>query len=202
MALERFSPLPFTVRFQRSPFILRPDRVGLEKWRDVLKQLSYQRVGSDRWYTNFIERMTVAGKEAGIDFNFDGEVGNSFHSLRLLEWAATLEENKQEALASQLAIEHFEKANCVCKRDTLLGAIRECKINETEAIAVLDDTDRYNAQVQKKLLAHARGAIHSIPVFNFQLLGPHPNVIATSTIHGSAGVSEYEKVISNFVNRC
>lgn len=88
---------------------------------------------NEPWLASFEERMAKAGEELGIRYNFDGIVGNSLKSLRLLRWAArfnvregeSVTVNVQEMLADVLARYHFEEATTVGKEENLRNAVAE-----------------------------------------------------------------------------
>merc|ERR1711991_1068270 len=94
-------------KLQCLPFILRPERVGEEKWLDVLKSLGMQR-GDPYWSEAFVPAMVLKGKKLGIHFNFDGNVGNSMKSLCLICWTRKAHPEKTEQLIDVMAREHFE----------------------------------------------------------------------------------------------
>ena len=75
-----------TVRYRRRPFILRPERIGMEPWLGVLRKLGVSR-GNPGWVNSFVPAMVAKGKQLGIAFDFGGNVGNSLDSLRLLHFA-------------------------------------------------------------------------------------------------------------------
>lgn len=159
------------------PFILRPERKGLEPWLGVLAALSVQRSGDQSWLRNFLAQMRANGKLLGIDFDFGGEVGNSLDSLRLLWWAGEkyghgspldeAGEGGQERLANKLAFYHFEQKLTVGKHDNLLKAVEECGYDVQEAAQVLASADKWRSEVLESMaLCHKQG-IHSIPRITF-----------------------------------
>lgn len=98
---------------------------------------------SESWLVSFKERMARAGERVGIHYNFDGIVGNSLKSLRLLRWAARfnvregefITVNVQEMLADVLARNHFEQATTVGKEENLRKAVLEVNAElETRSI--------------------------------------------------------------------
>lgn len=97
-----------SIKWIRKPFILRPERKTLEPWKEVLSK-KY----SPEWTKRFEKQMKEAGKELQIEFNFDGNVGNSFQSLRLIHWISKNYPEKQEPLVKILSRNHFEKNLCV-----------------------------------------------------------------------------------------
>lgn len=99
----------------RKPFILRPDRIpGQHKpWIQVLRDVLHK---SDAWF----EALQAKGREFGIRFDFQGEVGNSLDSLRLVQWSR--KHGLQEDLSEELARGHFEERKCTCNHTVLLEA--------------------------------------------------------------------------------
>lgn len=106
----------FSIKWIRKPFILRPERKGLESWREVLST-KY----SVEWTKNFEKQMKAAGKELDIKFSFEGNVGNSFQSLRLIYWISKNYPTKQEQLIRILSRNHFERNMCVGEICNLLN---------------------------------------------------------------------------------
>mmetsp|Transcript_7717 Transcript_7717/g.17869 ORF Transcript_7717/g.17869 Transcript_7717/m.17869 type:complete len:139 (+) Transcript_7717:239-655(+) len=130
--------------------------------------------------------MTAKGKSLGLNFEFDTEVGNSMDSLRLLHWAGQPEfgPDKQEELAEELALGHFEKKQSVGKRSVLLAAAERVGLPAHEARVVLE-SGKFESEVLANIeQAHSEGH-HSIPVVS----------IAGHLVHGSASVEEFEQVI-------
>ena len=182
----------------RKPFILRPERRGEQKWDDVLTQLSYSRVGDDSWVTAFRRSLNASGAPLGIRFNFDGNVGNSFDSLRLLawcsdradRWAATLPDGVEgppcpqtgvypslrESLAHIMSRDHFERARCVATPQHMLDSVAElvrvhgvpAHVLSVEAAEEVLATDAYAKEVHEGLLWGDRQGIHAIPVAVFR----------------------------------
>ena len=181
-AIDNVQPGNITFVFKRRPFILRPERKRGDRsvgdryvWREVLQGLGK----TQGWY----DGMQAAGASRGIHFDFEGEVGNSLDSLRLVQWADKFD--KQEELSEELAIGHFEKRKCVCDFAVMLEACEAVGLPVEEASVVLHG-DAFLKEVLEGLEAAAMAGHHSIPVFTFD--GKHQ-------VHGSASVEEFEQVI-------
>ena len=210
-----------TVRYRRRPFILRPERIGMEPWLGVLRKLGVSR-GNPDWVNSFVPAMVAKGKQLGIAFDFGGNVGNSLDSLRLLHFAVVAgggDDGLQERLADVLARQHFEQKQCVGDHAALLRACAEAWPRPSGAAivgddggvaafvaackAVLDDPSRYAADVMRAIDdAHAKGH-HSIPVFTFCVGGfvgadAHADAGAARAVcelHGAASPEEFVEAL-------
>eukprot|EP00658_Telonema_sp_P-2_P020344 TRINITY_DN18049_c0_g1_i1.p1 TRINITY_DN18049_c0_g1~~TRINITY_DN18049_c0_g1_i1.p1 ORF type:complete len:155 (+),score=44.43 TRINITY_DN18049_c0_g1_i1:205-669(+) len=124
---------------------------------------------------SWFEGMRAMGQPLGISFDFEGDVGNSLDSLRLLLWADT--KGKQEQLAERLAEGHFEKRRSVADHGVLLSACEEIGLSAADATEVLEG-DAYAEEVWAEYSQIQRQGVHSIPVFVFDdkwtMSGSHP----------------------------
>mmetsp|Transcript_7888 Transcript_7888/g.9783 ORF Transcript_7888/g.9783 Transcript_7888/m.9783 type:complete len:185 (-) Transcript_7888:1779-2333(-) len=178
------------VEWVRKPFILRPERKKLELWRDVLTT-KYSRA----WTEMFEDRMKQSGRELGIQFDFNGHVGNSFESLRLIHWVADCYPSKQEVLTRILSRNHFEKNLCVGELSNLLKACEEANIPIEEAERVLS-SDQYKDELQKEIQETAR-VTHSIPLVTLHWKNkPSEGVM----IQGAESEETIRRTISQFLN--
>lgn len=176
------------VRFTRMPFCLRPERVGRHKWMDVLKQLGIDR-GNPGWEVGFTRSLAQRGAEVGISFDFErAVVGNSFDSLRLLQWALEGEHGNcdiQNALAERLNHAHFEQGRCVCDEEVMLSCCEEVGLSRAAAKALLDG-DGCAATIEAYMHSNRH---HSIPVFTFET--PY----SAFEVDGARGVGEYAALL-------
>uniref|UniRef100_A0A7S4P0F0 DSBA-like thioredoxin domain-containing protein n=1 Tax=Paramoeba aestuarina TaxID=180227 RepID=A0A7S4P0F0_9EUKA len=178
------------VKFVRKPFILRPERQGVESWLEVLTKLGQSR-GNPHWVDSFVPSMCQKGKAIGVNFEFDTEVGNSMDSLRLLEWCREMKGwEKQAQLSHTLAVYHFEQKKTVGRHDNLLAACEEVGISPEEAQSVLSDPTLYRKKVEEGIEEAHNNGFFSIPVFSFFVNGK-----LKDTTNGALSVGEYESIL-------
>ena len=195
------------------PFILRPERVGVESWLGVLKDLSRNRSPSDSpeaWLKRFVPSMTFNAEVLGVSFDFENaEVGNSLDSLRLLHWAGTKYGYawnprggepflSQEILAEALAELHFSNGKTVGRHENLLAAVRSVGMDMGEASAVLKDPSRYRLEVTRGIPSN----VHSIPVIVIEVVRSSEEelgsekIIFRSVVRGAASTAEFSVVLA------
>jgi predicted DsbA family dithiol-disulfide isomerase len=197
-----------TLQCSRLPFILRPERTGQHKWIEVLRLLGISR-GNPGWADDFIPSLAARGESLGLQMNFEGDVGNSIDSLRLLAWAGCCNQDAggdlQEALAVELGMGQFTRAQCVGDHAVLVAAATAVGLPTEEASAVLADGDRFKKEVESKMLALQRAGIHSIPVFLFKQPLPRATMLADGAdvgkergriaVNGARSVDEYREIL-------
>jgi len=145
-------------------------------WGDVLRD-------DLRKPASWFEGMQAMGRPLGIRFDFEGEVGNSLDSLRLLIWSD--EHSKQEELAGELARGHFEERRSVADHEVLLAACEAVGLPMDQASKVLE-SDAFADQVWGLYSSVQQQGVHSIPVFIFD---------DRWTMHGSKSVDEFVQLI-------
>jgi predicted DsbA family dithiol-disulfide isomerase len=166
------------VRFRRRPFILRPERKGEESWRGVLERLWASRGrGANYVDEHFFPQLSAAGEKLGISWDFEGDVGNSMDSLRLVFWVGELEQSSQvpigtqENLCKMLGSGHFEERRCVGNRNVLVETSSrlfeelgdEYSALRQEAVDLLN-SDRMLQQVWASIEREHEEGHYSIPV--------------------------------------
>jgi len=154
------------IEYIRRPFILRPERKGEHNWRGVLKALGESR-GNPGWSNVFIPSMAGRAAELGIDnMSFDGNVGNSMDSHRLLHMAGLQSWEKQEALANELALSQFTRCECMGNHAVLRACALSAGVGTAADVdALLADPSKYHDDVEDGIAwAHSQG-FYSIPVF-------------------------------------
>eukprot|EP01060_Flectonema_neradi_P004098 TRINITY_DN12698_c0_g1_i1.p1 TRINITY_DN12698_c0_g1~~TRINITY_DN12698_c0_g1_i1.p1 ORF type:complete len:208 (+),score=44.93 TRINITY_DN12698_c0_g1_i1:132-755(+) len=192
---ENWKGTPPKIYYLRRPFILRPERVGMESWIEVLRKLGISR-GSPSWVDQFIPQMTETGRRVGISFNFNTKVGNSMSSLQamhhflLLERSGEIPRGTQEELALNLGTGHFEKQKCVADPDVLKAAVTKvlsdakCPHLVENALEAISTNKHYEDVVEAIQREQLRGH-HSIPFVDI-------NGIELS---GARSVSEYYEAL-------
>eukprot|EP00656_Telonema_subtile_P058004 TRINITY_DN9691_c0_g1_i2.p2 TRINITY_DN9691_c0_g1~~TRINITY_DN9691_c0_g1_i2.p2 ORF type:complete len:184 (+),score=55.03 TRINITY_DN9691_c0_g1_i2:113-664(+) len=163
-------------KFSRVPFLLRPERKRRMVWGNVLRD-------DLRKPRSWFEGMQAMGAPLGITFDFEGEVGNSLDSLRLLMWAGT--QDKQEELAGILAEGHFQQRRSVADHGVLLDACESAGLSREAAAEVLD-SESFGKEVMEQYEDIQGQGVHSIPLFIFD------NKWTTS---GTRSVEDYVELV-------
>lgn len=195
IAVESGASAGAEMRYIRKPFILRPERVGLHNWKEVLQTLGERR-GNPGWSSVFVPSMVRRGAELGItNMSFDGDVGNSTDSHRLLHWAGLQGWEKQEALANELALSQFTRDECMGDHAVLKACAAEAGLGPVAAVAaVLDDPAKHLDDVVAGIeWAHAQG-FYSIPVFLLSVDGGN-----TVAVDGARSPQEYAAVLADLI---
>ena len=186
---------PKEIHYLRRPFILRPEREGIHSWIEVLRKLGISR-GNPTWVDQFIPQMKATGKQVGIEFDFNTNVGNSMSSLQLmhhfllLEKSGNIPRGTQEVLALRLGVGHFEKKRCVADMDVLKSEASDilksinCSNLVEEALSVIDTNKHYDDVIKAIDREHRKGH-HSIPVVEVNGI----------QLHGARSAEEYFEAI-------
>ncbi|MDQ2650846.1 MAG: DsbA family oxidoreductase [Actinomycetota bacterium] len=111
-------------------------------------------------------RLTEAGEELGIDFQWKGmRRRNTFDAHRLLNWTLhTFGPAQQHALKRRLLVAHFTEGRDVADRDVLSDLAGEVGIDRDDARALLDsDEQRHEVQASRDE-AYTNG-IQAVPTY-------------------------------------
>eukprot|EP00912_Choanoflagellata_sp_UC4_P000982 UC4_evm4s607 len=144
--------------FHRLPFILRPERIGVKNWADVLRELGISR-GNPTWVDGFIPSMKARAASLGTFIDFDGDVGNSMESLQLLQWSRQFGLQKAELLADHLAKDQFQKRRCVGVRENLLAAVAAVGLDRELAKSCLERSE-YRDKVEAEIASVHDMGVH------------------------------------------
>lgn len=145
--------------FQLDPNLeTQPDR-NPYKFFSELKRISVEQAKAMH------EHAKNAGREAGIDFNFDeSKIANSFKGHLLIQFAKTkgLANEIEEALFEA----QFIKAQNIDDEEVLLEIAKSVGLNESETITALNSDEMAHAVAQDGLMARQLN-INSVPFFVF-----------------------------------
>jgi predicted DsbA family dithiol-disulfide isomerase len=149
---------PFAIRWR--PFQLNPDMPpqGMDHRAYYAAKFGEERAGAIR------ERVTEAGREAGIQINFDRvtRAPNSLDAHRLLRWAEP--EGVQHALAGILFRRYFAEGEDIGEAAVLADAAAEAGMDREVAARLLaGDADR--ASVAEEAASAAEMGVTGVPCF-------------------------------------
>ena len=135
-------------------------------------------------------RMTVAGAEAGFNFQFTDEFRtyNTFNTHQLLYWAD--QQGRMHDLKQALFVAHFVDNKNVADSTVLADVAADVGLDRSEALAVLED-QRFAAAVEKEKQQWQQQGIQSVPsmVFNERHL-----------ISGAQGVENYKSILQQLAD--
>ena len=165
------------------PFELNPN---LSKEGENLREHSAKKHGrNEQQIQESRERMKMAGREVGFEFNFNDEtrVYNTFDMHQLLCWADQYEHMND--LAQALFKAHFTDNRNLAKNSVLADIAAEVGLNHEQALTVLDDQRFANDIREEEQRAREQG-IQSVPtvIFNDRHL-----------ISGAQGVDNYVRIL-------
>lgn len=113
----------------------------------------------------FIDRMTQAGAEAGVDMRFDRiRPCNTFNAHRLLAWARSL--GHQDALKERLFKAYLNEGLDLSDVNTLSRLASKVGLDLDDAAAVLG-TDAFSDDVRSDQAEARRLGIQGVPFFYF-----------------------------------
>lgn len=161
-ALAQRPDLDVTIRWK--PFQLNPDmpKEGMDRKTAIARKF-----GSAENAGKIYQRVSEAGKKAGVDFNFDAipKTPNTVDAHRLIHWAG--EAGVQDAVVEILFRKFFIDALDVGERDVLADAAAEAGMARDDVLARLNsdlDLEQMRADEQ-----HARAlGVSGVPFFVFQ----------------------------------
>lgn len=161
-ALAQRPDLDVTIRWK--PFQLNPDmpKEGMDRKTAIARKF-----GSAENAGKIYQRVSEAGKKAGVDFNFDAipKTPNTVDAHRLIHWAG--EAGVQDAVVEILFRKFFIDALDVGERDVLADAAAEAGMARDDVLARLNsdlDLEQMRADEQ-----HARAlGVSGVPFFVFE----------------------------------
>ncbi|KAI2616866.1 DSBA oxidoreductase [Hypoxylon sp. NC1633] len=151
----------FTVSW--APFYLDPTspKVGVP-----VTERMVQRFGPDR-LAAMQQRLTLMGREEGIAFGFNGKIGNTRDSHRLIQLGKTKGPDTENRVVLELFKSYFEADGDITSHDTLLAAAEKAGLDKDEVKDWLE-TGKGGKEVDKEVdEAYAKG-IHGVPHFTIQ----------------------------------
>lgn len=121
-------------------------------------------------------------------------IWNTFDGHRLLHWAGTVGEAEQKALKQALLLAYHRDGLNPADPAVLRAAAAEAGLDAAQAAAVIDDPQRYAAEVRQEQALWQQAGIHSVPavVINRQYLvsgGQPPEVFAQALRQAAAAAT-------------
>lgn len=137
--------------------------------------------------------MAALGEPLGIEFRFDGPVGNTLHAHRVIQ-------HFQEAggaetanrLVDALYRRYFEEARHPAADDTLVEACIEAGIGEDEAKAVVQDHERNERKTRERIRSVGMD-VDAVPIVVVE--GRRRDF----TLTGAKEVAEYVKALETAI---
>lgn len=111
------------------------------------------------------QRLVNEGSQTGIQFEFDGRMGDTFNAHRLAEWALDVGgPAAQDRLVEEQFSQYMEHGEPPCDRDSLLKAVEKVGLDSSEAARVLD-SGAYANETREKISSASSGGIRGVPHF-------------------------------------
>lgn len=145
------------------PFYLNPaaPKEGVDK-----RQYYKSKFGEGRTQMIF-ERLDVAGKEVGINFNFGGKTGNTRDSHRLIQLGKTKSPQVQTRVVEELFKAYFEDERDITSHGVLREAGVKAGLDEVEVREWLE-SDKGGKEVDKEVREAQMASISGVPNFTVQ----------------------------------
>ncbi|KAI0380461.1 DSBA oxidoreductase [Hypomontagnella monticulosa] len=151
----------FTVTW--APFYLDPTspKVGIP-----LTERMIQRFGAER-LAAMQQRLTLMGREEGINFGFGGKIGNTRDSHRLIQLGKTKGNDVENRVVLELFKSYFENDGDITPHDTLIAAAEKAGVDRAEAKDWLE-TGKGGKEVDEEVEEAYAKDIHGVPHFTIQ----------------------------------
>jgi predicted DsbA family dithiol-disulfide isomerase len=143
------------------------------------------------------QRVSDAGKGAGIDFDFDAiEVSpNTLDAHRLIRWAGGSGLDVQDRLVTRLFELYFQEGVNIGDHEVLAGVARECGLDETlvrELLASEADT----TNVQREIAQAQQMGVTGVPFFiidgKYAVTGAQPPEVLADALRQIAAEKQKE----------
>ncbi|KAJ3564829.1 hypothetical protein NPX13_g7714 [Xylaria arbuscula] len=154
----------FTITW--APFYLDPTSpaVGIP-----VKERMVQKFGHDR-LDMMQQRLTMIGREEGINFSFNGRIGNTRDSHRLIQLGKTKGNDVENRVVQELFKSYFEGDGDITSHATLIAAAEKAGLTSAEVKEWLE-TGKGGTEVDREVQeAYAKG-ISGVP--NITIQGAH-----------------------------
>lgn len=177
----------FTVKYL--PYQLYPDapQEGEDKYawyRDARFN------GDEEHMRKYVVLMTAYGKAEGIAYKFGGRVGNTLQAHRVIQLVQeTKGPDAAEKVVDSLYRQYFEEEQHPSAKETLLQALEEAGLSETEAKKIVEDGDEGLMDVKMLIREQAGNGVDAVPYVVFE--GKRRDF----TLEGCKEVDEYVKVL-------
>jgi len=145
------------------PYYLNPSapKHGTDK-----RQHYYLKFGEARANAIF-SMLSDVGKGEGIKFSFDGKMGSTRDSHRIIQLAGTKSAESQDRTVEALFRAYFEKERDITSHQVILEAAVEAGLDEEEAREVLS-SDRFGPEVDRETATARAENIGGVPHFTIQ----------------------------------
>jgi len=121
-------------------------------------------MGDEAKIRGYWKRLETEGSQTGINFEFDGQMGDTFEAHQLAEWALeTKGPVMQDKLVEAQFSEYMEIGAPPSDRASLLRAVEKVGLDPNEAKKVLEN-GQY-AQKTKDRIGSVRGKVQGVPHF-------------------------------------
>lgn len=125
-----------------------------------------QRFGPERLAV-MQQRLKLMGREEGINFGFDGKLGNTRDSHRLIQLGKTKGEDVENRVVLELFKSYFEGTGDITSHDTLTEAAVKAGLDKAEVKDWLD-TGKGGKEVDEEVQEAYAKEIHGVPHFTIQ----------------------------------
>ncbi|KAI1103024.1 DSBA oxidoreductase [Jackrogersella minutella] len=146
-----------------APFYLDPTspKVGVP-----VTERMVQRFGAER-LAALQQRLTMMGREEGINFGFRGKVGNTRDSHRLIQFGKTKGNDVENRVVLELFKSYFEGDGDITSHDTLVSAAEKAGLDKGEVREWLE-TGKGGKEVDEEVQEAYAKDIHGVPHFTIQ----------------------------------
>lgn len=183
------SDSPVTFVLQIAPYQLYPDfsAEGVDKYiwyRDEKYGGSEQKMGV---YSDYMKEL---GEAEGIEFDFGGEIANTLHAHRIIQYLQA-EHSPSHALSALTSLysQYFSHRAHPSSPSTLITACLAAGLSQKEAQELVADEREYLAETRQAVREQAGNGVDSVPYVVFE--GRKRDF----TEVGAKGVEEYAKVL-------
>lgn len=154
------------------PFQLNPQA---PRDRTVDKRQSYETKLGVEGARNVLDRLRAAGATAGITFNFDGRIGNTLDSHRLIEYAGRQSDlspdnaDLQTTLVEELFAEYFERGQDITSHDVLSrAAVRAGVADREDTVRTFLDGGDLSTEVQRQANGARQEGVNGVPQYTIK----------------------------------
>lgn len=113
---------------------------------------------------SYFKRLRGEGSQTGINFEFDGQMGDTFQAHQLAEWALeTRGPEAQDKLVEAQFSEYMERGAAPSERASLLRAVGTVGLDVEEARRVLDGGE-YKEKTMERI-QEVTGKVNGVPHF-------------------------------------
>jgi predicted DsbA family dithiol-disulfide isomerase len=133
----------------------------------VDKTRSYQKKFGNERADLIFERLTNAGREVGINFNFGGKTGNTRDSHRLIQLGKSKSPAIETRMVEELFAAYFEQEGDITDHEVLKNAAVRAGLDENEVVAWLK-SDNGGKAVDEEVAQAQKNQIGGVPNFTIQ----------------------------------